>query len=160
MSDSLQLHGLQHTRPSCPSPSPRVCSSSCPLHQWCHPAISSSDALFFFYPWSFPTSGTFPMSWLFTSIDQNTGASASASVFPTSIQGWFSLRLTGLSSLLPEGFRSLLWNHSSKASIPWHSAFLMVQLSQLYMTMRKPKALTILCWQTVVSAFQHCLDLS
>ena len=96
MSDSLQLHGLQHTRPSCPSPSPRVCSSSCPLHQWCHPAISSSDALFFFYPWSFPASGTFPMSWLFTSIDQNTGASASASVFPTSIQGWFPLRLTGL----------------------------------------------------------------
>ena len=143
MSDSFQLHGLQHTRPSCPLPSPRVCSSSCPLQWWCHPAISSSDALFFFYPWSFPASGTFPMSQLFTSVDQNTGASASASVFPVSIQGWFSLRLTGLSSLLPKGFWSLLQNHSSKASILWYSTFLVVQLSQLYLTMKKTKALTI-----------------
>ena len=61
-SNSLQPHGLQHTRPSCPSPSPRVCQSSCSLHQWCHTAISSSDALFSFCPQSFPASGTFPMS--------------------------------------------------------------------------------------------------
>ena len=62
--DSLQPLGLQHTRPLCPSPSPKVCPNSCPLHWWCHPAISSSDALFSFCPWSFPASGTFPMSWL------------------------------------------------------------------------------------------------
>ena len=62
MSDSVRPHGLQHTRPLCPSPSPEVCPSSCPLHQWCHPAISSSDALFSFCPQSFPASGTFPMS--------------------------------------------------------------------------------------------------
>ena len=61
MSDSA-THGLQNTRPLCPSPSPEVCPSSCPLHQWCHPAISPSDALFSFCPQSFPTSGTFPMS--------------------------------------------------------------------------------------------------
>ena len=62
VSDSLQPRGLQHTRPPCPSPSPKVCPSSCSLHGWCHPAISSSDTLFSFCPQSFPPSGTFPMS--------------------------------------------------------------------------------------------------
>ena len=99
VSDSLSLHGQQHTSLPCPSPSPEVCPSSCLLLWWCHPAISSSDTLFF-CPQSFPASGTFPMSWLLSSDDQNTGASASASVLPTSIQGWFPLRLTGLISLL------------------------------------------------------------
>ena len=92
MSDSLGPHGLQHTRLLCPSPSPGVCPSSCLLYQWCHPAISSSDALFF-CPWSFPASGAFPMSCLFESDDQNTGASALASVLPVNIQCWFPLRL-------------------------------------------------------------------
>ena len=71
--NSLWPHGLQHTRPPCPSPSPRVCPNSYSLHQWCHPAISSSDTLFSFCPQSFPASGTFPMSQLFVSDDQNTG---------------------------------------------------------------------------------------
>ena len=75
MSNSLQPHWLQHARPPCPSPSLEVCPRSCPLHQWCHPAISSSDSLFSFCPQSFPASGTFPMSHLFTSDDQNTRAS-------------------------------------------------------------------------------------
>ena len=96
-------HGLQHARLTCPSTSPEVCPSSCTLHQWCHPAISSSDALFSFCPQSFSASGTFPMSQLFTSDGQNTGDSASASVLPTSIQGSFPLRLTGLISLLCKG---------------------------------------------------------
>ena len=100
MSDSFRPHGLQHTRPLCPSPSPGVHPSSCPLYQWCHPAISSSDTFFSFCPQSFPASGTFPMSQLFTSDDQNTGVSASASAFPMSTQGWFPLRLNGLASLL------------------------------------------------------------
>ena len=65
MSDSLRPHGLQHTRPPCPSPSPRVCPSSCPFNQWCHPTISSSVALFSFCLQSFPAWGSFPMSWLF-----------------------------------------------------------------------------------------------
>ena len=99
MSDSLWPHGLQHARLPCPSPSPRVCPSSRSLHWWWHPAISSSNALFSFSLLSFPASGTFPMS-LCTSEDQNTGASASATVLPVNIQGLFPLRLTGLISLL------------------------------------------------------------
>ena len=101
--DILRSHGLQHARPPCLLPSPKVCPSSCPLQQWCHPVVSSSDILFSFCPQSFPASGTFSMSWLFTSGDQNTGASASASVLPMSIQGLFPLRLTGLISLLSKG---------------------------------------------------------
>ena len=75
-------------QPPCPSPSPSVCPSSCSLYQWCHPAISSSDALFSFCPQSFTASRTFPTSHLFTSDDYNT--SASASVLPVNIQGWWS----------------------------------------------------------------------
>ena len=99
MSDSLRPRGLQHVRPPHPSPSPRVCPSSCLLHWWCQPATASSDALFYFCLQSFPASGTFPGSQLFASDDQNTGASASASVLPMSIEGWFPLRLIGLISL-------------------------------------------------------------
>ena len=93
-SDSLWPHGLRHARPPCPSPPSGICPSSCSLHQWCHPAISFSHALF--CPQAFPASGTFPMSCLCTSDDQNPGASASTSVLPVSIQGWFPLRLTDL----------------------------------------------------------------
>ena len=67
VSDSLRPHGLQDARPPCPSPYPRICPHSCPLHWWCHPAISSSDALFSFCPQSFPPSGTFPVSCLLAS---------------------------------------------------------------------------------------------
>ena len=89
MSNSSWPHGLQHTRPPCPSPSPRVCPSSCPLHRWCHPVISSSDTLLSFCLQSFPASGSFPMSRVFESSEQNIGASASASVLPMSLQGLF-----------------------------------------------------------------------
>ena len=111
---TLWLHGLQHARPPCPSPSSEVYPSSCPLYQWGHPAISSSDALFSFCPQSFIKD--FPMSQLFASDDQNTGASASASVLPMSIQGWFPLRLTGLISLLSKGLSGVfssttVWRH-------------------------------------------------
>ena len=87
VSDSLRPRGLQHTRPPCPSPSPRVCPSSCPFNQRYHPTISSSVILFSFRLQSFPASGSFPMSQLFASGSQSTGASASASVLPMSIQG-------------------------------------------------------------------------
>ena len=83
VSDSLQSHRMQHTRPLCPSPSAKVCPSSCPLHWQSHPAISSSNALFSFCLQSFPASGTFPMSQLFTSGYQNTEVSTSASVLST-----------------------------------------------------------------------------
>ena len=96
-------HRLQHARPPCPSPSLGVCPSSCSLHWWCCLAISSSNALFFFCPTSFPASGTFPVSHLFGSDDQNTGTSALASVLPVNIQGWSPFRLTGLISLLSKG---------------------------------------------------------
>ena len=109
VSGSLLPHGLQHSRLPCPSPSPRVCLSSCSLHQWCHPAIWSPDALFSFCPRSFPASGTLPMSYLFASGDQNTGTSASGSVLPVNIQGWSPLRLTGLISFMPKGFSGVFW---------------------------------------------------
>ena len=107
VSFSLRPHGLQHALPPCPSPSPGVCISSCSLHQWCGPAISSSDALFSFCPLSFLASGTFSVSCLFASDDQNTRASSSASVLPVNIQGWSSLRLTGLISLLSKGLSGI-----------------------------------------------------
>ena len=91
--------------PGLPVP-PRECPNSCSLHRWSRPAISSSNALFSFCPQSFPASGTFPKNQLFTSDYQNIGASASASVLPMSIQGWFPLRLTGLISLLSKGQES------------------------------------------------------
>ena len=77
MSDSLWPHGLQHSRLSCLSPSPRVCSNSCPLSRWCHPPISSSVIHFSSCPQSFSASESFPVNWLFTSGGQSVGASAS-----------------------------------------------------------------------------------
>ena len=143
MSDSLQPHGLQYTRPPCPSPTPRAYSNSLPLSQWCHPIISSSVIPFSSHLQSFPASGSFPMSQFFESGGQSTGASASASVLPMNIQDWFPLGLTGLISLLSKGLlKSLLQHHSSKASALRHSPFFMVQLSHPYMTTEKPIALT------------------
>ena len=84
-------HGLQHTRLPCPSLSPGVSSKSCPLSQWCHATISSSVIPFSFCLLSFPASGSFPISWFFTSGGQRIRASASASVLPMNIQGLFSL---------------------------------------------------------------------
>ena len=96
-------HGLQHARSPCPSPTPRAYSNSCPLRQWCHPTISSSLILFSSCPWSFPESRSFPMSWMFASGGQSTGASASASVLPMNIQCQFHLGLTTLISLQSKG---------------------------------------------------------
>ena len=101
MSDSLRPHGLQHARPSCPSLSPRVCPSSCPLNWWCYPTISSSATLFSFCLQSFPASGSLMISQLFTSGGQYIGVSAS--VLPMSIQGWYPLGLTGWVCLQSKG---------------------------------------------------------
>ena len=98
--NSLQPHGLQHARLPCSSSSPGVCSSSCPLSQWCHPTISSS-VIPFSYLQSFPASGSFPISWLFAPGGQS--IRASASVLPVNIQGWYPLELTGWISLQSEG---------------------------------------------------------
>ena len=103
MSNALQLHGLPHARLPCPSLSHGICSHSHPLNQGCHPTISFSVTPFSFYPQSFASSVSFPMNRLFASHGQRTGISASASVLPMNIQGWFPLELTGLISLLSKG---------------------------------------------------------
>ena len=95
VSDSLQPHGLQHTRLPCPSSTPRVCSNPCPSSLWCHPTISSSVVPFSSCLQSSPASGSFPMSQFFSSGGQNIEASASSSVLPMNIQDWFPLWLTG-----------------------------------------------------------------
>ena len=108
VSDSLWPHGLQHAGLPWPSPSPGVCSNSCPLSQWCYLTISSSVVPFSSCPQSFPASGSFPMSWLFTPGGQTIGASASATVLPMNTQGWFPLGLTGLISPEPKGLTRVL----------------------------------------------------
>ena len=113
---TLWPHGLQHVKLPCPSLSPGVCLNSCLLSRWCYLTISSSAAPFSFCLWSFPTSKSFPMSWLFPSGGQSTGASTSASVLPMNIQGWFPLGLNGLISLQPNRLSRVfssttIWKH-------------------------------------------------
>ena len=141
MSSPLRPHGLQHARLPCPSPTPGAYSSSCSSSQWCHPAISSS-VVPFSHLQSFPESGSLQISQFFTSGGQSIGVSASPSVLPKDIQDWFPLGWTGWISLQSKGFSSLLHHHSSKASILWCSAFIMVQPSHPYMTIGKTIALT------------------
>ena len=109
MSDSLQPYGLQHTRFPCPSPTPRAYSNSCPLSQWCHPAISSSFIPFSSCLQSFPASRSFP-SQFFTSGGQSVEVSASASVLLMNTQDWFPLRWTGLISLQSKGLSRVFSN--------------------------------------------------
>ena len=106
MSNSLRPHGLQHTRPPCPSP---TYSNSCPLSWWCHPTISSCRPLFSRLQ-SFPASGSFQMSRLFASGGQSIGVSASTSVLPMNIQGWFPLGWTGWISLQSKGLSRFFSN--------------------------------------------------
>ena len=104
---------------------------------------------------SSPASGYFPVSWLLASGGQSTGASASASVLPMTIHGWFSLRLTSLISLQSKGL-SRVWHHILKGSLLQHSAFLMVHFSHLYITPGKTIALTI---QTFVGKWCFCFPI-
>ena len=143
MSNSLRPHGLQHARPPCPSPTPRVYSNSCPLSLWCHPTISSSVVPFSSCLQSFPASGSFQISQFFASGGQSIGVSASASVLPMNIQDWFPLVWTSLISLKSKGLSRVFYNTlSSKASILRHSVFFIVQLSHPYMNNGKTIALT------------------
>ena len=117
VSDSLRPHESQHARLPCPSPTPGVHSNSCPLSQWCYPAISSSVVPFSSCPQSLPASGSFPTSQLFSWGGQSTGVSASASVFPMNIQ-LISFRIDWLDLLAVQGtLESLLQHHSWKAAI-------------------------------------------
>ena len=99
VSDSLQPHGVQHTRLPCPSPTTRVYSNSCPLNWWCHPTISSLVVPFSSCLQSFPASGSFQVSQFFTSGGQSIGVSCTTSVLPMNIQDWFPLGWTGWISL-------------------------------------------------------------
>ena len=151
---SLSPHESQHTRPPCPSPTPRLCSNSCPSSRWCHPAISSSVVPFSSCPQSLPASGSFPMSQLFAWGGQSTGVSASASALPKNTQDWSPLGWTGWISLQFKGHSSLLQHHSSKASISWHSAFFTVQLTSIHDHWKNHSFdQRDLCWQSNVSAF-------
>ena len=141
MSDSLRPHGPQHTRPPCPSPTPRVHSDSCPLSRWGHPTISSSVIPFSSCLQSFPASGSFQMSQLFTSGGQSIGVSGSTSVLPVNIQDWSPLGWTGWISLQSKGLSRVFSNTKFKASFLWRSAFFTVQLSHLYMTTGRTIAL-------------------
>ena len=136
-SDSLRSHGLQHARPSCPSPTPGVYSNSCLLSQWCHPTISS-----FVVPFSglqaFPASGSFQMSQFFASGGQSIGVSASASVRPNEYSGLISFRMDWLDLLAVQGtLKSLFQHDNSKVSILGLSVFFIVQLSHPHMTTGK-----------------------
>ena len=135
MSDSLRPHGLQHARPLCPSPTPRVYSNSCPLRRWCHPTISSSVVPFFSHLQSFTATGSFQMSQFFASAGQSIGVSASASVLPVNIQDWFPLGWTGWISLQSKGLSRVFSNTTVQKH--WPSAFFIVQLSHPYMTTGK-----------------------
>ena len=143
MSDSLQVHGLQHARPPCPSPTPSIYSNSCPLSRWCHPAISTSVIPFSNLQY-FSASESFQMSQFFAWGDQSIEVSASASVLPMNIQDWFPLGWTGWISLQSKG----LSRDFSNTTVQKHqlsiqrSAFSIVQLSHPYMITEKTIALT------------------
>ena len=159
MSDFLQPHESQHSRPSCPSPNPGDYSDTCPLSQWCHPAISSSVIPFSSCPPIPPSSRVFsnestllmrwPKYWNF-----------SFSISPSSEHpGLISFRMDWLDLLAVQGtLKSLLQHHSSKASILWCSAFFTVQLSHPYMTTGKTITLTRQTFVgKVISVFQYAV---
>ena len=138
LSNTLQTHGLQHVRLPCPSPTPGACSNSCLSSRWCHPIISSSVVPFSSCLQSFPASGSFLVSQFFTSGSQSTGASASASVLPKNIHGWFHLGLTGLISLLSKALSRVfssttVWNHQFFSTQPslsiWKIPFISLSYS-------------------------------
>ena len=152
VSNSLWPHRLQHTRPSCPLPTPGVYSNSCPLSQWCHPTISSCHPLLL-PPSIFPSIRVFynesvirirwPKYWSF-----------SFSISPSNIQDWFPLGWTGWITLQSKGLSSFLQHHSSKATILQCSAFFIVQLTSIHDYWKNHSFDSAdFCWQSNVSAF-------
>ena len=120
VSDSLQPHELQHARPPCPSPTPRVHPNPCLLSWWCHPAISSSVIPFSSCPQSLPASESFPMSQLFAWVGQIIGVSALASVLPINTQDWSPSEWTGWISLLSRGLSRVF----SSTTVQEHQFFI------------------------------------
>ena len=161
MSDSLRPHEPQHSRPPCPSPTPRVYLNSCPSSQWCHPTISSSVVPFSSHPQSFPALGSFQMSQLFAWGGQSTGVSASASVLPMNTQDWSPLGWTGWISLQSKGLST-----PRDCPTPQFKSINSLVLSFLYSPTLtsihdpwKNHSLdqTYLCWQSNVSAFSYAI---
>ena len=144
MSHSLQPHGLQHARLPCPSPTPRTCSNSCPLSRCCHPTISSSVVPFSSYLQSFPASVFSNESVLHIKNLMVACWSFNFSIRPSNERsGLISFRVDWFDLFAVHGtLKRLLQHHSLKASILWHSAFFIVQLSHPYMTTGKTMALT------------------
>ena len=135
MSNSLRPHGLQHARPPCPSPTPRVYPNSCPFSRWYHPTISSSVIPFSSCPQSFPASGSFPMSQLFKWVRWPKYWSFTFNISPSNEHSGLIFRMDWLDLLsVQRTLGSLLQHHSWKAWILRRSAFLIVQLSHPYMT--------------------------
>ena len=119
VSNSLRPHELQHARPLCPSPAPRVHSNSCPSSWWCHPAISSSVVPFSSCPQSLPAAESFPMSQPFIWGGQSTGVSALASFLPKKSQGWSPSEWIGWTSLQSKGLSRV----SSNTTVQKHQFF-------------------------------------
>ena len=126
MSDSLRPNEPQHTRPPCPSPTPRVHPNPCPSSRWCDPTIPSSVVPFSSCPQSFPASGSFPMSQLFASGGQSIGVSDSTSVLPMNTQDWSPLGWTGWISLQSKGLSRVFSNSKRKPGISRNSALFYV----------------------------------
>ena len=142
VSDSLRPHGSQHIRLPCPLPTPGVYSNSCPLSWWCHPTILSSVFPFSSHLQSFPVSGFSQESVLCMRWPKDWSFSFNISPF-NKHSGLISFRMDWFNLLTVQGtLKSLLQHHSSKASILWCSAFLIVQISHPYMTTGKTIALT------------------
>jgi len=142
MSNSLRLCGLQHVRPPCPSPIPRIYSNPCPLSRWCHPTISSSVVPFSSHLHLAQHQDLF--KWVSLCIRWPKYWSFSFNISPSNeYSGLISFRMDWLDLLAEQGtLKSLLQHHSSKASILQSSAFFILQLSHPYMTTGKTIALT------------------
>ena len=123
----------------CPSPSPRVCSNSCPSSRWCHPSISFSVTRFSFCLQSFPASGSFPMNQFFPSGGQSIWVSASPTVLAVNTQDWFPLELMGLIALQSKGLLRVFSSTTFEGLSSLALSLFMVQLSNPYMITGKKK---------------------
>ena len=126
---------MNFSTPGFPSPTTRAYSNLCPSSLWCHPTISSYVVPFSSHLQSFPVSGSFQMSQLFASGGQSIGVSASASVLPMNIQGWFLSGLTDLISLQSRKLsrifsRTTIWKHQFFGTQPslWSNSHICTRL--------------------------------
>ena len=159
VSNSLRPHELQHTRPPCPSPTPRVHSNSRPSSRWCHPTISSSVVPFFSCPQCLPASESFPVSQLFAWGGQSIGVSALASVLPKNTQDWCPLEWTGWISLQSKGLSRVLSNTTVQKHQFFGAQLSSQSNSHIYnMTTGKTVALTRQTFFTNYAKAFDCVD--